>query len=272
MRTIFFVPVVLVIVLASISLTARSTLAQRTADECLTRPGSGAPQGSHWYFRVNHSDHRHCWYLGPEGAKVHMFVRSAAPPTPPGLASPVPVPAERPTQAKAAEIDIGKTETPVDFLRRWLDLQASYGAVAPPSANTSYAEERMAADSEDDMPLIWPILSSADRAVASSPHLSAATSERIVALLAVALVLGAMIGRSLFKPAAAADRLGRAGLRDEQRSTSNADSGAPQAALSQPDTRLHFRPAGQSRAGSTPLSAVRRAAARRSRVVLLRGA
>ena len=39
-------------------------LAEATADECRTKPGSSAPPSKHWYYRVNRSDHQHCWYLG----------------------------------------------------------------------------------------------------------------------------------------------------------------------------------------------------------------
>ena len=40
------------------------------ADSCLSAPGNSAPQGSHWYYRVERPTKRHCWYLGKEGAKI----------------------------------------------------------------------------------------------------------------------------------------------------------------------------------------------------------
>src|ERR1700704_312927 len=40
------------------------------ADECLRGPNGTSPQGSHWYYRVDRSTGRHCWYLGSEGQKV----------------------------------------------------------------------------------------------------------------------------------------------------------------------------------------------------------
>jgi hypothetical protein len=221
MRAIFFVPVILVIVLAAISLTVRSSLAQGAADECISKPGSAAHPGSHWYFRVNRSDHRHCWYVGPEGAKVRTSVRRAEPPMPPERISPVAT--ERPAKTKAAEIDVSKTGTPVDFATRWPDVQGSYGSDAhePSSASTSYAEERMTAASEDSMPLIWPILTSADPVVASSSPLSATGSGHMLALLAGALAFAAAIARSVFR-LVAAGRLGRSDIRHQQRSASNA--------------------------------------------------
>jgi hypothetical protein len=282
MRTIFFAPVILVIVLAAVSWTARSTLAQRAADECMTKPGSAAPQGRHWYFRVNRTDHRHCWYVGPEGAHVSAsvrafarasVVRAAGRPAPPGLSSPVPVPTERPANAKSAEIDAARAETLAEFAMRRLDLQGWHGPVEgePSSGTGRFAEERVAAISENDMPLIWPILSPADRAAASSPPRSAAISEHMLALLVGALALAAMIARTLFKPVAV-DGFGWSDFRRPGHPTSNANSHAPQVASSRPDTRLHVRPADQCGRMSAPVSVVRRAAAKRSRVALQRGA
>jgi hypothetical protein len=58
----------------------------RGADDCLTAPNSQPPQSSHWYYRVDGATQRHCWYLGPEGQKVHraepevqLAAKSAAP-------------------------------------------------------------------------------------------------------------------------------------------------------------------------------------------------
>jgi hypothetical protein len=277
MRTIFFVPVIFVAVPAAVSLTAGSTLAQRAADECLTKPGSAAPRGSHWYFRVNRSDRRHCWYVGPEGANVRAFARASerasAPPTPPGLSSPVPVPTERPAKARSEEIDPAKAEALVEFAMRPPDLQGSRDSVAggPSPGTSSLAEERVAANSEDDMPLVWPTLSSVDRAAAGSPPWSAALSEHLLALLAGALALAAMIARTLFKPVAV-DGFGWSDFRGPRHPASNAGSHAPQVASSRPDTRLHIRQADQGGRISAPVSAGRRAAAKRSRVALQRGA
>ena len=42
----------------------------RAADECVAAPNSQAPQGSHWYYRIDHENQRKCWYARPEGVKV----------------------------------------------------------------------------------------------------------------------------------------------------------------------------------------------------------
>jgi hypothetical protein len=50
------------------SLTASiDTTPARAADECLTAPKGETPEGSHWYYRIEHPSNRHCWHLRGEG-------------------------------------------------------------------------------------------------------------------------------------------------------------------------------------------------------------
>jgi hypothetical protein len=42
----------------------------RAGNDCLAAPNLDPPQGSHWYYRVDSVQQRHCWYLGPAGQKV----------------------------------------------------------------------------------------------------------------------------------------------------------------------------------------------------------
>jgi hypothetical protein len=51
------------IALAAVNVTVKPSLA---ADDCLAGPNTAAPQGSHWYYRLDRLAHRQCWYLGPE--------------------------------------------------------------------------------------------------------------------------------------------------------------------------------------------------------------
>src|SRR5215468_11798828 len=66
-RLTLAVPVILAASVVAISFGATTGDA---ADECLSGPKGTAPQGSHWYYRVERSSGRHCWYLGAEGQKV----------------------------------------------------------------------------------------------------------------------------------------------------------------------------------------------------------
>ena len=41
----------------------------RAADDCLTEPNGGTPQGKHWFYRIERGSGRHCWYLRGEDEK-----------------------------------------------------------------------------------------------------------------------------------------------------------------------------------------------------------
>src|SRR5215470_20142645 len=59
-----------VILAASVMVISFGATTGDAADECLSGPKGTAPQGSHWYYRVERSSGRHCWYLGAEGQRV----------------------------------------------------------------------------------------------------------------------------------------------------------------------------------------------------------
>jgi len=44
----------------------------QAAEECRVRPGSRAPPGSGWYYRISRADHRRCWFLGAKNASAHF--------------------------------------------------------------------------------------------------------------------------------------------------------------------------------------------------------
>src|SRR3954447_24259682 len=46
--------------------------AEPAVDDCVAKPNSAAPQGSHWYYRVDRTANRRCWFLAPEGLKVRQ--------------------------------------------------------------------------------------------------------------------------------------------------------------------------------------------------------
>ena len=58
------------IALAAVIVTVKPSLA---VDDCLAGPNAVAPQGSHWYYRVDRATHRNCWYLRPQdtGVRTH---------------------------------------------------------------------------------------------------------------------------------------------------------------------------------------------------------
>ena len=66
---------ILAVLAATISLTAQSSFSETIG--CTTSPGAPAPQGMHWYYRVDRTNDRHCWYLDSAGIQVRSE-RSAA--------------------------------------------------------------------------------------------------------------------------------------------------------------------------------------------------
>jgi len=204
-RMIVIVPAVLVMLFAAVWLTAGSSLAGPAADECIPKPGASAPAGSHWYYRVNRADHRHCWYLGPVGAKVRSHAREAGSPSPSrspqrpaetsraAAAESAPVPAPPvPAAAVSTEPSVRENAAAEEFAARWPDLPSSVavGAREPSAASSAYAEEH--ADAGDEMPLIWPVLTEAE--LAGAPQSALASGGRPTVLVgALALMLAGAV-------------------------------------------------------------------------------
>jgi hypothetical protein len=72
-------PAILVAVPAASWLAAQPSFGEAAGDTCRASPGAAAPQGQHWYYRVDRATKRHCWYLDTEGIHVHSFANVAAP-------------------------------------------------------------------------------------------------------------------------------------------------------------------------------------------------
>jgi len=52
------------------SLLANVAIVQ-AAEECRLSPGTAAPPGSKWLYRINRADHRHCWFLSSKAGGPH---------------------------------------------------------------------------------------------------------------------------------------------------------------------------------------------------------
>ena len=51
---------------------------ENTAADCLASPKGAAPQGQHWFYRVERVTKRQCWYLRAEGAKTTQSAQATA--------------------------------------------------------------------------------------------------------------------------------------------------------------------------------------------------
>ncbi|HEY6257121.1 MAG TPA: hypothetical protein VIY51_15155 [Xanthobacteraceae bacterium] len=215
-------PAICVSLLAVVLLTLRSEHA-RAVDACAARPGATAPQGSHWYYRLDRATHGQCWYLGPEGTKV-------APPPTHRAQSVLRLPTARPLLPPAGETAYARA-TPDElmapkmtrendaaptFALRWPGPSLSppreitFMSNGPPASDSaamsssvamsnSYAAEPTSANESDGMPSIWPILDPADREAAatkSKPPFWLVLAILTGALASMALILSAFSTRS----------------------------------------------------------------------------
>jgi hypothetical protein len=77
----------------------------RAADDCLTKPNATAPPGNHWYYRVDRTTHRECWYLGPEGREVRTHAHpDGSPARPPSNTISAQPASQTHTPAETAEV------------------------------------------------------------------------------------------------------------------------------------------------------------------------
>lgn len=180
--------------LAAVSVSLSVTSGRAADDECLRAPNGTAPTGSHWYYFVDRSTGRHCWYLGAQGKKVRsargslLSDQQAAQPSEPA--------AEPANQPAPPSTPLAGTAGPIAtfFSQYWPTLSAPAEIVrqAPASVGNNDAKEPVQEDSEDDMPLVWPVLTAAD---ADMPSVSAVRHEHMLAILVGALALaGIMVG------------------------------------------------------------------------------
>ena len=136
---------------------AQSTYGARAAEECLSKPNSPAPQGEHWYYRMDHANGRQCWRLGPVGLRIQKTAPASEKRSAPAAAtqSETSARAQRPATTGhasaevAPETNVAAAAAPV----YWLDASRllNQPSTVPPAAQQSSLEER-SASSPDPSP------------------------------------------------------------------------------------------------------------------------
>ena len=177
-----------VIAIAALAAAIQTVEAEDATSECLSRPNKAAPDGSHWWYRIDRSTHRRCWYLGPERTAARRSSRTRrerppADPSPSETALPAPdhAPAGTPaitggenSRAATATDDRG-IATPAEagaitattFSAGWPRVANSTASNDPGPTRVDAGDEAEAAvptEPPADMPLVWPELADADRA------------------------------------------------------------------------------------------------------------
>src|SRR6516162_9428282 len=115
------------IALAAVNVTVKPSLA---ADDCLAGPNTAAPQGSHWYYRLDRLAHRQCWYLGPERRTHAHQDASPARSHPPDTMGAQPV-SQTPTEARTAEA-VGAGPEPLTVAVVPVEDRTAKGVAAEP--------------------------------------------------------------------------------------------------------------------------------------------
>jgi len=167
-RTEKFVSAILASMLAGAIVAALSPGAARAADDCLAAPKDQTPEGSHWYYRIEHGTKRHCWYLRAEGEKLTQAAPSNAsrPETPVSRsATPVAPKQETPAQRSIADAHAElPPQTSIEQPHRNDLLMPAPLANAPAIANAASAQP-----SRSPITSRWPESSGASPAAAASP-------------------------------------------------------------------------------------------------------
>ena len=179
----FLLSAILFIPLGTVLVTAQTSLAEPASDECKTKPGSSAPPGSHWYYRIDRTDQRRCWFLGPEGAYARSQARETASKVTSSTRTP---PREKPVEAARAipapmegaqriVLDPASTElrrvAAADFAAASSDLAKTpdLDAREPTTISNNPTEAREPTDAQEEMPLIGPVVTEAEHAGLHDP-------------------------------------------------------------------------------------------------------
>ena len=105
-RTAKFASAIFASLIVGAPLTTISDSAAGADDECLSSPKDQAPQGGHWYYRIDRVTKRHCWYLKQDDEKPSQ---AAAKPVSPKVVAPF----QRSIAEARAELPAqGRTEQP----------------------------------------------------------------------------------------------------------------------------------------------------------------
>jgi hypothetical protein len=159
--------------LAAVSQTtpAAPSAANAAASDCLASPKGAAPQGQHWFYRLDRATKRQCWYLRAEGGKATQSAQATA--DTPDADSPAPPSVQNARAEYIAPQAAAAPNTPA-------------AASAPPTAQQP---SRTVADSNAEQPAVaarWPDAAATAAAPAPAPVAAAAKPAKPAAPVALA--------------------------------------------------------------------------------------
>jgi hypothetical protein len=164
-RIAFSVLAKIVLFLAYSVLVAGTSHAESIVTDCITKPNSTAPQGSHWFYRLDRVTHRQCWYLGTQRTKKPQI----ASPAPSLTTAPIPLPRNQLVETVAAT-----SESTAVFSKESTKFPKSANSTVggPSLIDQNIPVEQVTTDSHDDVPLISTAVVSTESAVEDSPSLT----------------------------------------------------------------------------------------------------
>ena len=157
--------------LAAVSQTtpAAPSAANAAASDCLASPKGAAPQGQHWFYRLDRATKRQCWYLRAEGGKATLSAQATA--DTPNADSPAPPSVQNARAEYIAPSTAANTPA----------------AAGPPPAPQQ--PSRTVADSNAEQPAVaarWPDASATAEAPAPAPVAAAAKPAKPAVSVALA--------------------------------------------------------------------------------------
>jgi hypothetical protein len=175
----FFVSAILFMPLGTVLVT-QASLAEPASDECKTRPGSSAPAGSHWYYRINRTDQRRCWFLGPEGAygrsqaretRSNVSLPTRTPPRENAVETARAIPARMELAQRTPLEDASTASAAADFAAPLSELPKipDLDARGPTTIDNNSTDSRERPEARKEMPLIRPVLTEAKDAGLQDP-------------------------------------------------------------------------------------------------------
>jgi hypothetical protein len=124
------------------------------ASDCLASPNGDAPQGQHWFYRLERATKRQCWYLRAEGAKATQSAQATT---------------DTPNAAPAAPQSVQNAHA------EYIAPQSSPAASAPAAAVTQQAPGTTDANTaQPALATRWPDAAPASPAPQPSPATAAA--------------------------------------------------------------------------------------------------
>jgi hypothetical protein len=195
-RITFSVLANIVLFVAFSALVVEKSHAESIVTDCITKPNSTAPQGSHWFYRVDRVTHRQCWYLGTQRTKKPQIASSA----PSLTTAPIPLP-----RNKLVETIAAKSETTAVLSKDRTKFPKSANAIVgePPLIDQNTPVEQATTVLHDAVPLISTAVVSTEFAVEDSPALTTRIHYILVFLGGALALTTIVIGLAFVKKSAA---------------------------------------------------------------------